>query len=334
MLRADESMGRETEEGSADGGETVNGQEAPVVSGYEVRRLTADDADEITALYVRCTAFVELVEGRPPTPREGHELLAARPPEVAAEDKLTFGLFDQGALIGALDVLRGYPEPRTWYLGLLMLAPEARSRGLGATVYEAVRAWVAANGGDAIRLAVQAQNNAAQRFWERQGFVVIGAATQATGSRENEVFRMEHRFTPMTIAEIVDGDVEAVIALWDACELTRPWNDVHADIALARRTATSTILVGKEDGRVVATAMAGSDGHRGWLYYVAASPDLQRKGRGRAIMTAAEAFLRAQGVPKIELMVRSENLKARGFYDRLGYSVEDVVVMSRRLRSA
>ena len=113
-----------------------------------------------------------------------------------------------------------------------------------------------------------------------------------------------------------------------------PWNDPRADIALARETPSSTVLVGREDGRVVATAMAGSDGHRGWVYYVAAAPGVQRQGHGRAIMAAAEAFLRERGVPKVELMVRGDNVAARGFYDRLGYSTEDVVVMSRRLAAS
>lgn len=134
----------------------------------------------------------------------------------------------------------------------------------------------------------------------------------------------------LQIAPVADGDVEEVVALWEACGLTRPWNDPRADIALARRTTSSTVLVGRDGGRIVASAMAGSDGHRGWVYYVAAAPDLQRRGHGRTIMVAAEAFLREQGVPKVELMVRDDNVAARGFYERLGYSTESVVVMSRR----
>ena len=168
-------------------------QEAPQLAPYQVRRLTGADAAEIQDLYVRCTAFVELVEGRPPASHDGLDLLHAKPPGVSDEDKLVFGLFDAGRMIGALDVLRGYPEPDIWYLGLLMLSPETRNRGLGAQAYAATRNWVEANGGKAIRLVVQAQNGAALRFWERQGFVVIGAATQDTGGRTNEVFRMEQR---------------------------------------------------------------------------------------------------------------------------------------------
>lgn len=173
----------------------MRGQEAPQLPPYAVRRLTDADASEIQDLYVRCTAFVELVEGRPPTSDEGRDLLHAKPPEVSDEDKLVFGLFEDGRMIGALDLLRDYPDPGTWYLGLLMLSPSTRNRGLGAQAYSATCKWVAANGGQAVRLVVQAHNDAALRFWERQGFVVIGATTQDLAGRTNEVFRMEHRLT-------------------------------------------------------------------------------------------------------------------------------------------
>jgi ribosomal protein S18 acetylase RimI-like enzyme len=320
----------DADDGREDGDGDVREQEAPQLPPYEVRRLTDADAGAIQDLYVRCTAFVELVEGRPPTSREGQDLLHAKPPGVKDEDKLVFGIFDDGRMVGALDILRGYPDPETWYLGLLMLSPDTRNHGLGGQAYEAVRRWVGANGGKAVRLVVQAQNNAALRFWERQGFVVIGTATSGEGGAASQVFRLEHRLTTLDVAPITEADIEDVVALWDVCGLIRPWNDPRADIALALRTPTATVLVGRESGRVVAAAMAGSDGHRGWVYYVAAEPGLQRQGHGRAIMVAAEDFLRRQGVPKIELMVRTDNLAARGFYDRLGYSTEDVVVMSRR----
>jgi ribosomal protein S18 acetylase RimI-like enzyme len=133
----------------------------------------------------------------------------------------------------------------------------------------------------------------------------------------------------MRIAEITDADIEAVVALWDRCGLLRPWNDPRADIALARRTPTSTVLVGWEDGLILAALMVGSDGHRGYVYYVGTEPDRQRGGRGRQIMAAAEAFVRAQGAPKLQLLVRDGN-PATGFYERLGYGPEAVSVMSKR----
>lgn len=133
----------------------------------------------------------------------------------------------------------------------------------------------------------------------------------------------------LAIAEIVDADVEAVIALWRACGLTRPWNDPASDIALARRNANSTVLIGRADSAIVATAMVGHDGHRGWVYYVAVDPALQKQGLGRAIMIAAEAWLRAAGLPKLQLMVRRENAQAGAFYQSIGYEEADTVVFAK-----
>ena len=137
----------------------------------------------------------------------------------------------------------------------------------------------------------------------------------------------------MRIVEITDADVAQVVALWDRCGLLRPWNDPVADIALARRTPASTVLAAWKGEAIVGAVMAGCDGHRGWVYYLAAEPKAQRMGVGRALMAAAEAFVRGQGAPKIQLMVRSGN-PAASFYEALGYGVEEVSVMSRRLDGA
>ena len=137
--------------------------------------------------------------------------------------------------------------------------------------------------------------------------------------------------TTLAISPITDHDVAHVVALWQRCGLTRPWNDPAADIALARRGANSTILVGRADDRIVASALVGHDGHRGWVYYVAVDPDQQGKDFGRAIMAAAEDWLRAQGLEKIMLMVRADNSKVRAFYDRLGYETQERVIYAKWL---
>lgn len=131
------------------------------------------------------------------------------------------------------------------------------------------------------------------------------------------------------VREIADDDVEQVVALWHACGLTRPWNDPHADIAAARATPVSTVLVAHDGGDVVGSVMAGYEGHRGWLYYVAVDPSRQGTGLGRALVTAAEEWLRGAGAAKVMLMVRSTNEQVTAFYGRLGYAVEDVAVLSR-----
>lgn len=137
--------------------------------------------------------------------------------------------------------------------------------------------------------------------------------------------------TDVTFHEIEDDDVEQVVALWQACGLTRPWNDPHLDIADARRTPTSTVLVARAGGEVVASAVAAYDGHRGWLYYVAVDPARQGSGLGRAAAAAGEEWLRSAGARKVQLMVRRTNTQVVGFYERLGYADQETVVLGKWL---
>ena len=125
-----------------------------------------------------------------------------------------------------------------------------------------------------------------------------------------------------------------MVALWHACGLTRPWNDPDADFARAVSGATSAVLVLREDARIVGSAMVGSDGHRGWIYYLAVTPERRRSGHGRALMVAAEAWLRARGVPKVQLMVRAGNEAALGFYAALGFEKQEVVTLGKFLTEA
>jgi len=135
----------------------------------------------------------------------------------------------------------------------------------------------------------------------------------------------------LAIADIRDADVAAVIALWQASGLTRPWNDPASDIALARREPHSTVLIGRDGGAIVATAMVGHDGHRGWVYYVATDPDRRAKGYGRAIMNAAEDWLRAAGIAKLQLLVRRENAGVAAFYQSIGYEEAQTIVFAKWL---
>lgn len=137
----------------------------------------------------------------------------------------------------------------------------------------------------------------------------------------------------MQIRPFHPEDEAAVISLWRQCDLLRPWNDPHKDIRRKLRVSPDLFLVGVLNARIVATVMAGYEGHRGWLNYLAVAPDYQRCGLGRAIVTEAERLLREAGCPKINLQVRSSNAAVIEFYRRLGYKIDEVVSMGKRLES-
>ena len=134
------------------------------------------------------------------------------------------------------------------------------------------------------------------------------------------------------IAPLGTADIPALVALWEACGLTRPWNDPERDARLAIEAAGSAILGLRDGEALIASVMVGFDGHRGWVYYLAVAPDHRRAGVGRTLMDAAEAWLRARGAPKLQLMVRAGNQEALGFYRALGLEPQDVVTLGRFLR--
>ena len=133
------------------------------------------------------------------------------------------------------------------------------------------------------------------------------------------------------IAPAGTDDRDAVIALWRQVGLTRPWNDPASDFDLALSFSGSTILLAHDCTKLVGAIMVGFDGHRGWVYYLACEPSHRREGIGRIMMDAAEAWLVEQGAPKIQLMVRTDNADAIGFYKAIGYEPQDVVTIGRRL---
>lgn len=135
----------------------------------------------------------------------------------------------------------------------------------------------------------------------------------------------------INIGALAEQEIPEAVALWEACTLTRPWNDPHADAVFALASPSSTILAARQNGALIGTVMVGHDGHRGNVYYVGVMPDRQKSGLGVLLMEAAEQWLRERRVPKLNLMVRTGNLAAQGFYERLGYEPSEVVVLSKRL---
>ena len=126
-------------------------------------------------------------------------------------------------------------------------------------------------------------------------------------------------------------EIESVIAIWRAAGLTRPWNDPREDIRFCRESGHGDILVGEADGAIRAAMMVGHDGHRGMVGYVGVPPEFQRHGYGGEMVAAAETWLRARGVWKLNLLIRAGNEQVRSFYESLGYEAQPRIYMEKWL---
>ena len=135
----------------------------------------------------------------------------------------------------------------------------------------------------------------------------------------------------MHLRSFVPADQPAVISLWNACGLIRPWNDPAKDIARKLTVQPELFLVGEVDSEIVAAGMFGFDGTRGWVHYLAVAPGRQGESLGRALMAEGERLLLELGCPKVNLQVRTGNERVIGFYRALGYAADDTVSLGKRL---
>lgn len=126
-------------------------------------------------------------------------------------------------------------------------------------------------------------------------------------------------------------DTESVISLWQATGLTRSWNNPHLDIQRKLTVQPELFLVAVDGEDIVGSVMAGYDGHRGWIYYLATAPQRRGQGIARDLVEHVETLLLEMGCPKVQLMVRPGNEDVLGFYDSLGYERFETTTTGKRL---
>ncbi|MGB1918926.1 MAG: GNAT family acetyltransferase [Candidatus Puniceispirillales bacterium] len=146
----------------------------------------------------------------------------------------------------------------------------------------------------------------------------------------SNVYHIKKAQPMFTIRPFDPADTDAVIAIWQACGLTRPWNNPQQDITRKMRVQPDLFLVGLSAGTPIATAMFGYDGHRGWLYYFAVLPDYQNNGYGSRLLARGEEALAALGCPKINLQIRHDNTDAISFYQASGFTEDAVISFGKR----
>ena len=135
----------------------------------------------------------------------------------------------------------------------------------------------------------------------------------------------------LLIRPFKESDEEALVSLWNICKLTVPWNNPYKDISRKLKVQAELFLVGYLEDQLIASIMAGYDGHRGWINYFAVHPDFQARGYGKQIMDNVENRLRELGCPKINLQIREGNDKVLSYYQKLGFVEEKRINMGKRL---
>ena len=135
----------------------------------------------------------------------------------------------------------------------------------------------------------------------------------------------------MHIRAFIQDDTETVVQLWRDCGLVKPWNDPYKDIQRKMRVLPDLFLVGEVQNSIIASVMGGYDGHRGWINYLAVSPEHQKHSYGKTLMQAIESRLLDLGCPKINLQIRAGNTQVMQFYTQLGFTVDECASMGKRL---
>ena len=159
--------------------------------GLTAKKLAPSDETAITSFCQQCSAFFTLVAGEAHAADTARQLLEARPRSVDVTRKQVIGFERGGQLIAIVDLLEGYPHEANWYVGLLLLSPEERARGIGTAIWNATETWIRGEGGSHARLIVQEQNPDAVRFWRTVGFTANGTTEQISPTRTNRCWCFE-----------------------------------------------------------------------------------------------------------------------------------------------
>ena len=134
-----------------------------------------------------------------------------------------------------------------------------------------------------------------------------------------------------TFRKFKKSDTEEVIKLWKKCKLIVPWNDPCKDINRKLSIKDNLFIIGEMNKHIIASAMAGYDGHRGYIYYLAVIPEYQKKGIGSSLVSIVEKKLLQLGCPKINLFVRNTNIRVKAFYGMNDYEIQDSQIYGKRL---
>lgn len=148
---------------------------AGLSSRYTVRPLGEDDAEEILSLCRENTQFYLYCQARPSREQVLRDLRVT-PPGIDPADKHYLGFYEGERLTAVLDLVDGYPEPCSAYIGFFMMRRALQGQGLGSALIREIAASLKSAGKDAILLAIDKGNPQSTHFWKKNGFRVIREA--------------------------------------------------------------------------------------------------------------------------------------------------------------
>ena len=163
---------------------------------YRIKLLTCKNEKQVQALCEQCSDFSMLIEGRLPEKNAGHEILFDLPPDKALEDKYVFGIYNENDCLSAvIELVKDYKIPGEWMLGLMMISPNERGKGLGRRLHEFVKTWVSEFQGKLLRIGVVEENYRAHKFWVEMGYTEVDRIKRKFGNKEHVVIVMNSRLT-------------------------------------------------------------------------------------------------------------------------------------------
>lgn len=158
---------------------------------YKIIKINNTDVEAIQSVFVKCRDFVILVDGNEPSDDSGEMFLSDLPAGKGLEDKFSFGIYDLDEMIGIVDLIRDYKIVGEWYLGLLIIDPKYRAKGLGTAIHNWIKTFVLDNGGSKMSLGVVANNTKAYKFWKNAGYMEIMDSERNKSGRELISLSME-----------------------------------------------------------------------------------------------------------------------------------------------
>jgi RimJ/RimL family protein N-acetyltransferase len=167
------------------------------IGGYRTKLLTFSDLSALQDMLEKCADYMELVYGSPTSSNEAEMLVASLPPDKSLDDKYIIGIFDKTMqLVGFVDAVKDYPEAGDWWVGLVLLAPNSRGRGIGSQLYRAFESWIEGQGAQRVYLGVIEANPRAHAFWERLGFERVEKRQSTEESVAHPVWVMRRVIDP------------------------------------------------------------------------------------------------------------------------------------------